>query len=218
MDASLTPLKSLFENARSKRYEHGQLILYAGDEANETLILSSGIVKVFDIDAKGQEKVLQIIKAPAILPLDSFFATPHPVSWHYSALTDSEVYTFSPDEFYDQVTTKPKLCSYILNWLAIQSHELLVRVNGMSKNDAKDRIIAVLKFFDAYYTEPSKRGWKRIEFPLTHQLLADITGVTRESITIQMGYLQKERIVRSKRPYLELNTKNLLNYHYEPNS
>ena len=70
MNAAITPLRSLLKEARIKRFEHGQLLFYEGDHITENFILKSGIVKVFDIDSKGDEKVLQIIKAPAILPLD----------------------------------------------------------------------------------------------------------------------------------------------------
>jgi CRP-like cAMP-binding protein len=212
MNIALTPLKSLLEGARTKQYDDGQLIFYAGDDATEALILTSGIVKVYDIDAKGQEKVLQIIKAPAILPLDCLLNVPRKIGWHYAALTNITAATFSSEELHDQMGKRPHLSSYIINWLAVESHELLVRIDGMSKNDAKDKIITVLRFFNIYYSEPPKRGWRRVEFPVTHQLIADIAGLARESVSIQMGQLQKEKVVRSKRPYIEINDERLANY------
>lgn len=213
MNAMHTPLKSLLEGARTKEFERGQLMLYKDDQLTETLIIYEGIVKLFDIDDKGQEKVLQIIKAPAVLPLDCLFDTPHVVSWHYGALTDVNASVFSPQEFHRRIVRSPLLSSYIINWLAVESHELLVRLNGTSKTDAKDKIITVLLFFMVYYTGPARRGWKRVEFPVTHQLLADVAGITRESVTIQMGELQREKIVRTKRPYLELQAERLGNYY-----
>ncbi|HEU5121677.1 MAG TPA: Crp/Fnr family transcriptional regulator [Candidatus Saccharimonadales bacterium] len=210
MNIAHTPLKSLLEGTRSKQYEHGQLILYAGDKPLETLILTSGIIKVFTTDTKGQEKVLQIIKAPAILPLDCLFEAPHTVSWYYGALTDVEAHVFSPEELHTHLAKNLTLSTYIINWLAVESHELLVRLSGMSKSEAKDKIVTVLKFFSVYYTQAARRGgWKKVEFPVTHQLLADIAGITRESATIQMGELKRERIIRSRRPNLDINTERL---------
>ncbi len=212
MNIALTPLKSLLEGARTKQYDDGQLIFYAGDDATEALILTSGIVKVYDIDAKGQEKVLQIIKAPAILPLDCLLTSPHKISWHYAALTSITAAAFSPDELHEHMEKRPHLSSYIIDWLAVESHELLVRIDGMSKTEARDKVVTVLRFFNVYYGGPLRRGWRRVEFPVTHQLIADIAGLARESVSIQMGQLQKEKIVRSRRPYLEINDKNLENY------
>jgi len=212
MNIALTPLKSLLEGARSKRFDHGQVLFYAGDNITENFILKTGIVKVFDIDNKGDEKVLQIIKAPAILPLDCLLSVPDTISWHYSALTDIEVYVFSPEDLRTQIATVPHLSAYVINWLAVESHELMVRIGGMSKSDAKDKIVTILNFFNVYYTGPERHGWKQIEFPITHQLIADIAGITRESATIQMGHLQKEKAIRSRRPYLEINSQRLAKY------
>lgn len=212
MNVAHTPLKTLLEGARTKEYERGQLILYKDDRLTETLILYEGIVKLFDIDDKGQEKVLQIIKAPAVLPLDCLFDIPTTVSWHYGALTNVKASVYSPKDLHKQITRSPLLSAYIINWLAIESHELLVRLNGTNKTEAIDKILAVLRFFAVYYTGPARRGWRQVEFPVTHQLLADIAGITRESATIQMGHLQQDKIVRTRRPYLEIQTERLKEY------
>jgi len=212
MNAALTPLKSLLKDARLKHFDQGLTFLYAGDTITENYILKSGIVKVFDIDSKGEEKVLQIVKAPALLPIDCLLASPDTVSWQYGALTDVEVCVFSPKELQHQIATIPDLSGYIINWLAVESHELMVRINGMSKSDTKDKIITILRFLNVYYTGPERRGWKRIEFPITHQLIADIAGITRESTTIQLGHLQNEKTIRSRRPYIEINAERLEKY------
>lgn len=186
------------------------MIFYAGDPPTEAIILAEGIVKVFDIDDKGQEKVLQIIKAPAILPLDCLPTPPLPIKWHYSALTDVDARVLTPAELQEHMTEDPALSTFIINWLASESHELLTRIDSMSKTDVRAKILAALRFFGIHYTGPDRRGWRRVKFPVTHQLLADITGITRESVTIQMGQLQQEKLIRSKRPYLEIRTEKIL--------
>lgn len=218
MKVTLTPLKYLLENAREKRYDDGQIILYAGDKVTELHVLTSGIVKVYDIDDKGQEKILQLIKAPAVLPLNYLLSMPQPVSWWYASLTPATFSVLSPRRLQDQIKRQPELSNYIINWLATETHELLVRLNGMNKTEAKDKIISILKFLRVYYTLPEKRGWQRIEFPITHQFLADMAGLSRESVSIQMTQLQKEKIVRPARPFLEINSERLINYHRENSS
>lgn len=208
----LTPLKLLLENAQSKHYRQGQLLFYAGDTMAENFILKSGIIKVYDINDKGEEKVLQIIKAPALLPIDCLLPDPQVVSWYYSALTDVEVYTFTSEELQNQIATTPDFSAYIINWLAVEAHELMARIDGMSKSDAKNKVLTVLNYFNIYYTSQEKQGWRRIEFPITHQLIADVAGITRESATIQVGNLQREKIIRTRRPYIEINDQGLEKY------
>ncbi|MDX2776490.1 Crp/Fnr family transcriptional regulator [Streptomyces caniscabiei] len=210
MDIQRTPLESLFHDARKKRLDRGQMIFYADDPPTEVAVLVKGIVKVFDIDDKGQEKVLQIIKAPAILPLNCLPTPPRLTKWHYSALTDVDTHVFTPAELHDRIVKSHALSTYIISWLADESHELLTRIDSMSKTDVRAKILAALRFFGMHYTGPDKRGWRQVKFPVTHQLLADITGITRESVTIQMRQLQQEKLIRPKRPYLEIRTSKLL--------
>lgn len=204
------PLRSLLAHARPKRFASGQLILYEGDESNEPMILTEGVVKVFHVDDKGQEKVLHLLRPPALLPLDCLRGNPQPVAWYYGALTDSEAGVLSLAELHAQLQTNPLLSIHLVHALALESHELLVRINSMSKSEAKDRLVAALRFLEVYYSLPEKWGWKQIEFPVTHQLLADMTGITRESATIQLHHLQEQGIIRPKRPYIELHTQRLL--------
>ena len=110
------------------------------------------------------------------------------------------------------MATTPDLSAYIINWLAVETHELMARIDGMSKSDAKNKVLTVLNYFNVYYTGQEKQGWRRIEFPITHQLIADIAGITRESVTIQVGNLQREKIIRTRRPYIEINDQGLEKY------
>lgn len=212
MKATLTPLRTLLNEAREKHFKRDQLLLYAEDTITEVFILTSGVVKLFDIDDKGQEKILQIIKAPAIIPLDCLFSRPHTIRWFYGALTDVDAFSFSANELHDRIKKNPDLGEYVINWLAIESHELLVRIDGMNKTSAKEKILSVLKFLAVYYSGPDKRGWREIEFPVTHQFLADIAGIARESVSIQMARLQKEKIVKGRRSILKVNDARLLHY------
>lgn len=212
MNVAFTPLKHLLDDAREKHYEAGQVLIHAGDDTAELHILTSGIVKVYDIDEKGQEKILQLIKAPAILPLDSFFITSQPISWYYASLNTVTASVLSSEHLHEQIQQRPDVTAYILNWLATQTHELLVRLDGMNKTEAKDKLISILKFLRVYYAKPPQRGWQQIEFPVTHQLLAEMAGLARESVSIQMSQLQKEKIIRSRRPFIQVHRERLINY------
>lgn len=205
MKATLTPLKHLLADAREKRYEAGQIILYESDPVGEALMLTSGIVKVYEIDDKGQEKILQIIKAPAILPLCCLLDTPSLTSWYYVSLGYITLSTFKLSSLRKQMKICPSPNLYIINWLAAENHELMVRLNGMNKTETKDKVVSILKFLDVYYTEAERHGWRQVEFPITHQFIADMAGLARESVSIQMNQLQKGKVIRTRRPFTELH-------------
>ena len=68
-EKSLPPLlQKALGSARVKQVPGGQIVLYEGDLPQEVFILKSGIVKLHDIDDKGNEKLLHLVKSPAVIP------------------------------------------------------------------------------------------------------------------------------------------------------
>ena len=86
-------LDAFLRNARIKHVPGGQIIFYESDVPSETYIIKSGVVKMYDIDEQGNEKILHLVKAPALIPFAFFTGEPVPLRWFYSTVTDCEFYT-----------------------------------------------------------------------------------------------------------------------------
>jgi CRP-like cAMP-binding protein len=65
-------LQRALRSARSKSVPGGQIVLYEGDMPGDALILREGIVKLYDIDEQGNEKLLHLVKPPAVIPFAFF--------------------------------------------------------------------------------------------------------------------------------------------------
>ncbi len=210
MDLMPEELRPLLNDARLKHIPKGQIIVYEGDSATEVYILKNGVIKVHDFDEQGNEKVLHIMKPPAIMPL-IFFQGGSQSEWFYTTLVDSDVYVISNDEITQAMHDNALLAVYLMHWFARETHELLVRVSSLGKTNTRDKLVAALKFLAVRHATERRSGWRRIIFPVSHQLLADMTGVTRESATIGMKELQDESFVRYPRlTILEIDFKRLV--------
>jgi CRP-like cAMP-binding protein len=91
----------------------------------------------------------------------------------------------------------PKLGLYLLEEATKEMHELFVRLDSLNKTTAYDKLAAALKFLAVHHSEQRRNNWRRVNFAVSHQLLADMTGITRESASITMKQFQDEKIVRS---------------------
>jgi len=206
MDMLPQALSTLLASARLKHFPKGQIILYEGDSPNEALILKDGVVKVHDIDEQGNEKVLHLMKPPAVLPLMLFQDNSDTTPWFYTALVDCDVYAAPQEELTEQMQVNNALAAYLMHWFARETHELLVRLSSLGKSNTRDKLIAALKFLAVRHASTRRSGWRRVAFPVNHQLLADMIGVTRESTAMSMKELQDERLVRYPRlTILEIN-------------
>jgi len=211
MSAKFPPaFTTLLSTARIKHFPKGQIIVYEGDNPNDAFILKEGVVKLHDIDDQGNEKVLHLMKPPAILPLpfdDSARATP----WFYTALIDCDMYVISKEELATQMQSDAQLAAWLMQWSGHETHELLLRLSSLGKTNTRDKLLAALRFLALRHAMVRRSGWRRVKFPVNHQLLADMIGVTRESTAINMKELQDSRLVRYPRlTMLEINCDRLL--------
>lgn len=180
--------------------------MYEGDQPSEIYLLKTGAIKIYDIDEQGNEKILHIVKPPALIPFAFFSGLQYPLNWFYAALTDCDIYILSAAKVRKEMDDNPKLNKTLVNAFSSDVHELLVRLSSLSKTNAKDKVIAALKFLVVCHARARRSGWWRINFAVSHQLMADLCGVTRESASLAMKELQDEDLIRNPRlTILEVN-------------
>jgi CRP-like cAMP-binding protein len=199
-------LEKALSNSRVKRILKNQVLLYEGDSSPDVMVIKSGIIKVHDIDTQGNEKVLHLLKSPAVFPFAFFTGGDTATRWYYTALTDCEIYSMPKTELRQLFADNCELATYLINWFSSEVHEILTRLSSLSKTLARDKVAAALRFLAVWHSVERRSGWKRVTFPVSHQLLADMTGITRESATLTLKELQAEHIIRNPRAtILEIN-------------
>lgn len=203
-------LARALENVRCKRVLKNQVLLYEGDISPDVMVIKSGIIKIHDIDGQGSEKILHLLKSPGVFPFAFFTGGDIATRWYYTALTDCEIYSMPKAELREHLATNPELSAYLMNWFSREVHEILTRLSSLGKTLARDKVTAALKFLAVWHSTERRSGWARVTFPVSHQLLADMTGITRESATLTLKELHAEHIIRNPRAtILEINQSNI---------
>ena len=200
------PLQPLLERAKLRSYPRGQIILYEGENPADAFIVKSGAVKIYDIDEDGNEKIIHILKTLGMFPVIFMFGNAGQTSTFYTTVVDSELYVLPRSEFEAQLARDPQLVLYCLKWFASEVQEIMKRMSSLEKSSTRSKLFATLSYLARHHADPPKSGWQRVRFPVSHQLLADMIGVTRESTTMVMKDMQKEKVVRTpKLGTLEIN-------------
>lgn len=191
-------LECVIQEARVRRVPRNQFILYQGDVPTDVYILSKGVVKIYDIDDQGNEKILHLLKPAAIAPLAFFSGPNHATQWFYTTLVDCELYVLPFDQLGACMRENNELTMYLMNWFSLEVHELLLRLSSLQKSSVRDKVMAALKFLYTQHAHPLHGSWRRVNFPVSHQMLGAMTGVTRESVTMCLGTLEEEGVVRTE--------------------
>lgn len=199
-------LRKLLESARIKHFPRGQIVLYEGDKPTEAYVIKSGAIKIHDIDSNGNEKILHIVDSPSIIPFATYFGKPASLNWYYVTLTDCELYVVPRNKLHDSMKADTSLSLFMLDAFTNDVHELLTRMSSLEKTTTKDKLLASLKFLVQRHARRRRSGWWRVKFSVNHQLLADMSGITRESTSMAMKKFQNSGIIRNPRlTILEIN-------------
>jgi CRP/FNR family transcriptional regulator len=203
----MSPLvAAVFQDIPPKPYTKGQIVLHQGHPVSEVLVLRAGIIRMYDINEQGTEKIVHLLKPGAILPLAFFSGNKSTTQWFYAALTDCEVCAVPFQKLTARMQVEPKLATLLINWFSAEVLELLVRLSSPVKTNTRGKLLAALKFLAMHHAVEQQNSWWQVSFPVNHQLLAEMTGMIRESAAAGMKHLQDEGIVRYARlTILEIN-------------
>lgn len=204
-------LQRALKGARLKTIPSGQILFYVGDIARDVMVIKSGIVKLYDIDDEGSEKLLHLVKPPAVLPFAFFTSDTEAARWFYVSLTECEVFVLPPRELRAIMHANAEISDMLTAMFSLEVHEIMVRLGSMSKSSTQEKVIAALKFLMALHATEKRGGWWRVNFTISHQLIGDLCGITRESTSVAMKELQAKKIIRyPKVGILEINKTRLI--------
>lgn len=195
-DPAIAPM---LEQALKRTYSKGQTVLYPDHHSADVYVIASGAISMHDIDDEGNRKILHIFGPPALFPMVSFSDDLVGSAWFYTALVDTEVYILPYEEFRRRLEEVDGFTVYnlLLKQLLQEVHELLIRIASSTKANSQARLVAALKFLEAHHAKVRSTNWCPINFPVSHQLLADMTGLTRETVSVAIKQLQQQKAVRS---------------------
>ena len=203
----LSEISAIFEERSIKKDEY---IFMEEDPSGWFYILSSGRVKIVKHSQSGKDIILEIIS-----PGDVFGGVavldkkPFPAS--AQAMEPVSVVRISRRNLFDLMEEHPVLKLAIVKSFSDRlrnAHETL-------KNIATERVerrIASLLLKLSEKVGIDDKGYKKLDFPLTRQEIAEMVGTTVETCIRMMSKLQKEGRVKSSGGRIFVNADSLKGY------
>ncbi len=180
-------LRILSEHTSENHYKKGDIIFNEGEIGNNLHIIVSGKVKILKLDKNGKEKNLAILKGK-----DSFgemaLLTKELRSATVQALTDVITLSIDANAFEDLIKKEPSIPLNIIKTLSERLAKSDRQIKNLAFGNAKEKIISVL--YDIIEDNKAE---------VSHQELANLAGLTRETATRTLNRLKKEGIIDIKR-------------------
>lgn len=189
--------EQLFGYSQTRTYKKGETLMHAGDELTHVFHMIEGYVKVYKILETGEERIVALQSAGDSFPLLSKPQTGYELIYYYEAMSDVEVGVQSITEFIEK-TKNPETLQKVLHYLSKRSVELTSFVSALLNKDAQDQLQSLLSYLFYKAAKKDKDGYIELDFKVTHQDLADLAGLARETVTNNMKKLKKSGVIKEE--------------------
>lgn len=208
----LQKLEGFFATKPLRKIRKGEIILKPGIISEKVGFIKSGYIRLYSTNESGQEITLQYFKP--ILYLTTIFAlTGKENKFFLEAITHVEMYEVPNKEMLEYLKENPDVYQNLIENVMTAFLELITNSAYLLSGNAYTRVALMVNSLTA------KKGGiingvyqPRNDFGITHKLIASLTGLTRETVTLQMIKLEKEGIIINKSKSVQvLDKQKLLN-------
>lgn len=184
-------------------YRRGQIIFMENQPSRELYLIVKGRVKVAIPLENGMQTLIDIFSTDDFFGERALLGTARH-SERAIALDDVSLMSWSTSEIDAQVEREPRLGIALLQMLVKRSLDYEDRLQYFALDKTPERVVrAVLRFADRTGTR-AEDGSLEVP-PLTHQLISEYVGTSREIVTFHMNQLRQKGVLNYSRRGMRVN-------------
>jgi CRP/FNR family transcriptional regulator len=195
-------IASIRDKMFMKRIKKGEIILREEDTNKFMYIILKGRVKVIQTTEDGKEIVLSIHGAGDTFGEVSLIDG-KTTQARVMAVSDSLISIMSKEDFYILFRSHPKVLDNLLKLLCSRFRESVDCIKMLNLNNANQRMQMLFIKLMHEYGENQEEG-VMLKIKLTHNDIANMSGLTRETVTRIMNRWQKDGYIEMQSRYIQL--------------
>jgi len=192
--------------SKYKRVVHkkGDMIIRGGEEPSGAYYLKKGYVKMSYIFENGVEIIFNIFKPGSLFPIIWVIGDVEN-SYHFQAMTNVEITWLSKNEVNKILADNPDILSHLMKRLVVGFDGLLLNIRQMLFGNSVTRVCSAIYIMSKRFGKKRRGGKVLVGIKLTHQDIASISGITRETASIAIKKLEREGVIKQQGGYMLVN-------------
>ena len=177
---------------RTRHLTRGETLFRAGDRETACATLISGALKITGTTRDGEERILALVHPSGFVgELFQPFA-------HYDvvALTDTKLCTFSRTHMQQAIDRYPVLAQALLRRSQEDLHSSRRLIELTGKNGAAEKVASLIMAFAQAASDSPCHPARHFELPLTRGEMANMLGLTIETVSRQLSKMEKSGLIR----------------------
>lgn len=188
-------LQPFLKRCTTHFYKKGEVILQQDAVPCSAFAVKTGTIKAYNITSKGEEKPIGFSSKNELFPIGWIFNKIRKAQYYYEALSDSELYTIHKDDFASYIKDNSNAMSQVLDGCLwdVLSNEM--RINALSQSKAFDKVLYTIQYLALCFGRNVRTDLVEISVPFTQQDVANFTGLTRETISVELKKLSALKVI-----------------------
>lgn len=175
-----------------RRLKRGDTLFHAGDSPTACATLISGALKISSLDEDGVERLLSLVHPAGFV--GEMFA---PQANHsIIALADSEVCVFPARKYEEALERFPALGRALLRRSTEDLYRSRALIDLMGRRTALQKVAGLLKAMAEAASESPCHPAFVFDLPLSREEVAGMLGLTIETVSRQLGRMEKQGAIR----------------------
>jgi CRP-like cAMP-binding protein len=195
----LTPEQAerLNRRALTRSYPRRAVVYAPSEPGQSLLVVAAGRVKIKDVTPDGKETILAFIEEGELFG-ELALLDGQPRREYAEAVADSQILVLPRDEVLWLMQARPDVALSITRLIGLRRQRVENRLRNLLFRPSRERVLLILQeLTEAHGDRAGNRC--AIRLPLSHQDVASLVGVTRETVTVVLGRLQAEGLIRVER-------------------
>lgn len=189
-------LEIFFSGHKLAKYRKGEIILKPGERPNYIGFIKSGFVRMYTLNENGQEVTMQFFKPVFYFTMIYAYAGMDN-RFYFEAITPVEIYEAPIEETMAFFKEDKESIMAVQNNILKAFIDLIEQMGTLLSGNAYNKVAAMVISLSER-AEEGTDNYAKIDFGITHKLIASLTGLTRETVTLQMLKLEKEKLINNR--------------------
>lgn len=202
-------LQEFLEHYKVQVYEKNDTILFQDITPQCAYVVKKGVIGTYNVTSTGEEKPIGFGMRGKLFPLGWLFGKIYKTQYYYRALSRCEVYAVPKEKLLTFLGGSTQAMSQVLEQCVWDSLNHEMRINALSQSRAADKVACTIHYLSLSFGRDLRTDVVEIPLPLTQQEIANFTGLTRETVGVEIKKLVEDGVLMSQRKKYIVKTNKL---------
>ncbi|MDP4009952.1 MAG: Crp/Fnr family transcriptional regulator [Candidatus Shapirobacteria bacterium] len=183
-------LVAYFKKHKLIKFKKGRIVFSPDEEISGIVFEKSGYSRVYTVSKDGREITLPLFKPLFTVSMITAL-TGEKNKYYFESISPLEIWVAPKEETLNFIRSDKELFDKLSRTMWSEFMELTDSMQQLVFGDAYTKIAGLIYSMSNKFGEPNRKG-VTINFNTPHRMIASMTGLTRETVTLQILKLQKE--------------------------